>query len=832
MCAVHKRSAVEKWNLEAVKTWATQLAAARSALMVCADTTMTHMRDAQGSWSGSAYMSAYDRVAGDHGQVQKLALEIDELVTDVNTRVDDVISHRANLLGKVADAQGLGMTIDDAWKVMDYDNVEADVRRDHQQLINNALWPFEDSVSKAVQAISAQGTEIRSAGDLLGSSLDVSAADTQAGRFGKDDGTELAEAVRNNDKAKIDEILAQMPQPALTQYELDQVAQGKEVSTLPQSTQDYYKTFFQSAGKDGILGLNEQLLTRENAGDTTAAGQRNNLANTVLAMTNEKVGTNTGSKGSYSNLPPDLQNLVSGRAEDFTGAYNGDNQLATRYQELGQFSELLSQSDPGMEPGKQLGVELGRQSESMAAYLDNVDKNMGGQMPPPFSNDDRDSMEDGAQRFLEVATRNDDVSYSLLTGNDLPASPDIGSDYKTDRPFNAEDFRNTMFRHDWPDDGKAASGLTNWIAEDTHQPGEEGIRARQTLAELPDYFAPEGNPNGDQSESGRNPLKPEGDSTVFTNSVEAFNKNPHLADSMANIMTNNIDSYTNPNTGETQVLNNPANPGGNDGQTVMKQEDADRLLFLASQSEGGRLLLETGRQEYQAAMIDRALTEGGGDPSKWLQTNAPELARLDGQYTNAITNALTYQDSNKVGEYNDAQTKAYENRQNAADFIKGMTLDSVELPNKVPGGPVANQLFDVLKEEGYNAAMEKFNPEPTAASIVRPDIGELQSGSNLGVRQTVLDSLHARGQLPEFVIDPQGNRVDLLDSAGKPVEAGTLTGTGGQIAVNNLLEQNGLLDFTDSYTQSFQNQVNSGLLRTEADVNYYVTGKSDAPAGK
>lgn len=211
MCAVHKRSAVEKWNLEAVKTWATQLAAARSSLMVCADTTMTHMRDVQGSWSGAAYTSAYDRVAGDHGQVQKLALEIDELVTAVNTSVDDVSSHRTNLLGKVAEAQGLGMTVDDVWKVMDYDNVEADVRRDHQQLINNALWPFEDSVSKAVQAITAQGTEIRSAGDLLGSSLDVSAADSQAGRFGKDDGAELAEAVRNNDKAKIADPCADAP---------------------------------------------------------------------------------------------------------------------------------------------------------------------------------------------------------------------------------------------------------------------------------------------------------------------------------------------------------------------------------------------------------------------------------------------------------------------------------------------------------------------------------------------------------------------------------------------------------------------------------------------
>ncbi|MGV9431135.1 hypothetical protein ACWDPG_11330, partial [Nocardia sp. NPDC003648] len=136
---MHKRSAVEKWDLEAVKTWGTQVAAARSALMVCADTTITHMRDMQASWSGATYLAAYDRVAGDHLQVQKLALEVDELVTVINEQVDNVVSHRTTLLGKVSDAQNLGMTVDDVWKVMDYDNVEADVRRDHQQLINNAL---------------------------------------------------------------------------------------------------------------------------------------------------------------------------------------------------------------------------------------------------------------------------------------------------------------------------------------------------------------------------------------------------------------------------------------------------------------------------------------------------------------------------------------------------------------------------------------------------------------------------------------------------------------------------------------------------------------------
>ncbi|WP_328657580.1 TPR repeat region-containing protein [Nocardia salmonicida] len=821
---MHKRSAVEKWDLEAVKTWGTQVASARGALMVCADTTMTHMRDMQASWAGAAYLAAYDRVAGDHLQVQKLAMEVDELVTVINDQVDNVVSHRTTLLGKVTDAQGLGMTIDDVWKVMDYDNVEADVRRDHQQLINNALYPFEDAVTKAVQAITGQATEIRSAGDLLGSSLDVSAADTQAGRFGKDDGTELAEAVKNHDKAKIDEILAQMPQPALSQFEIDQLAAGNEVNTLPQSTQDYYKTFLQSAGKDGILGLNEQLLARESAGDTTAAAQRNNLANTVLAMTNEKVGTSNGSKGSYSNLPPDLQNLVSGRAEDFTGAYNGENQLVNRYQELGQFSQLLNQSDPGMQPGKQLGVELGKQSESITAYLDNIDSNNAKHMPPGFSEEDRVTMEEGAQSFLEVATRNDDVSYSLLTGNGMPDSPDIGSEYKNDRPYDAEEFRNTIFRNEWADDGKAASGLLDWIAEDTKKPGEEGLRANEAFAALPEYFAPSGDaPDGSASE--RPELKDEDGKTVFNRSVDAFNANPQLADSMAHIMGNNIDSYISGHALESGLVDDPGLPGNDKRLAELSVTDADRMLFLAGQSEGGRLMLEVSRQEYESTKIGEALAEGGDNPATWLETNAPNLAELDGRYTNAINNALTWQDEQNAQASFDEKTKTFENRQQAADIVKSLTLDNLEIPGKSPAGVIGNEVFGVLKDEGYNAAMEKWNPEPEKEGVVPPNSDALTTRSENEVRSIILQEMMKEGTLPAFGIDTNGNRIDYLDSNGRIIDVGEISGPA-MTAVNRTLTDRGLQDYVTDYGQAHTIALNTNLKSDPSEVKAYVTGKT------
>ncbi|MFC3965803.1 hypothetical protein [Nocardia jiangsuensis] len=211
-----RRSTVESWNVEPVRAWARQLAESRGNEMDEADTTRNHFQAAASAWQGRAYDAAYDRVAQDHDQVRKLATEIDELVGVVEAAANDVEYHRQSLLGRVADAQALGMVIDDVWKVMDYDTAEPEVRQAHQELIDGARWPFEDAVSKAAQRITEQAVETRSAGDLLGSSLDVADADTQAACFGRGDGADLADAVRRNDEAAIDRITAQLPQPVLS----------------------------------------------------------------------------------------------------------------------------------------------------------------------------------------------------------------------------------------------------------------------------------------------------------------------------------------------------------------------------------------------------------------------------------------------------------------------------------------------------------------------------------------------------------------------------------------------------------------------------------------
>lgn len=805
-----RRSTVESWDIEPVRAWARRLAESRGTVMNEADSTRHHFQAAASGWQGRAYDAAYDRVAQDHDQVRKLAMEIDELVGVVEAAVDDVEYHRQALLGRVADARALGMVIDDVWKVMDYDTVEPAVRQAHQELIDGARWPFEDAVSKAAQRIAEQAVEIRSAGDLLGSSLDVADADTQAARFGRGDGAELADAVRRNDAAAIDRIAAQLPQPVLSQYEIDQLARGEEVTTLPASTQDYYRAFFDTAGKDGILGLNEQLQNREKAGDPVAAVQRDNLANSVLAVSNEKVKSSNGSPGSYDDLPSDLQTLISGRPSEYVGDTPMSGlELADHYAEVSEFADLLDQSSPGMQPGHQLGVELGRQSEGMLDFLNAAD----GKLPPGFDEGMSDEMRESAQQLLGVGTRNDDASYSLLTGKDMPEPPDLGPDYKPGK-FDAADFRDTVFRAEWPDDGKAAAGLLDWIAEDSNKPGEEGDRARQTLTDLPDYFAPMSGPS-DLSVSERSELKTEGDQTSYEKNVRAFAENPALADSLANIMGNNIDGYITPRGEESAVVGD---------EVALEKTDANRLLFLASQSEGGRLVLEVSRQAYESDMISRALTEGNGDPRRWLDVNASHLADLNARHTSAITNALTFQDQQNIDDHNDAARETYENRQKAGDIVKSAVLDTFDPGGKGPAGVIAGPVYEVLKEQGYEGVMEKWNPEPTPEQIRSPDADQITAETTARMRQEVMNTLYEQGKLPDHGYDLQGRRVDFIGPDGRPVDIDQTTGQ--QQALNEAFAQAGLLGFVDGYSKDYQSAAKAGIIIDPEDLSFLLTGRT------
>ncbi|MGQ4599992.1 TPR repeat region-containing protein [Nocardia sp. R6R-6] len=815
---------VERWDLGALTTWTGKLSESRSTLMEQLDGARRHFDEVRHDWQGAAYEAAYNRVGQDHDQGKKLGYEIDELIDILTRGVSAVAGFRDTLLAKLNDARATQLVVDDTWKVLDREGVDPEVIRIHQDAINAAFPPFRDAVENLAKQIGDQALEIRSGGDLLGSSLDVADADNQATRFGKQDGKALADAARNGDPATIDEIASNMPEHVLSPDELRRLAAGEEVSTVPASVQDYYKALYQEAGKDGILALNQRLLEREQAGDPVAAMKRDNLANSLMVVSNEKIGSGP-KRGSYADLPPGVRELVSGRYEDRDdAAIDGQRPVKEQMLQQAAFAELLTQANPGYEPGQTLGIELGRQSASLAEYVESSEKDWHG-YPPGFDEGDLDKVEAASRQFLETSTRNNESSYALLTGKDPNTGQDIPGDLSfgaTDKQYNPQDFdpqkfTSTVFSHEWDDDGKTAAGLYEWIADGTDKPDPEGLLAKRALAELPNIFAPE-----ETDDSGRPKLKAGEDGTIFEDNAKAFVTNPKLADGLSHVLATNIETYVSPKTPETKIFDDPLMPG-DQANVAFRETEANRLLFLGSQSETGRFNLEFARQAYEAEMLDRAVTEGGGDPQRWLSIHASELGSLDGRITNASLNALTYQQEKASDDDFKAKQETYEMRQRVGDIVKSLTLDSLEIPGATPVSVIGNQVLEVAKEEGYNAAMEKFNPEPEKEYPTYPDRSQASAVANQQIVQQLFNTLHANGQLPPEFFGPDGRPLDVAPFMAHPL----------QPTLRQFLTDRNLAEFTDNYADAHSFTTLSGMASKPGDMTYYVTGKlPEEPAKK
>ncbi|MEU5405052.1 hypothetical protein [Nocardia asteroides] len=807
---------VRNWKLGELTAWNTKLSESRATLMAEFDATRRHFENVRDSWQGLAYNAAYDRVGQDHTQGQKLAYEIDELIDVLTTGISSVSGFRDTLLAKLNDAAAVPLEVDASWKVLEKDGVDAEVVRTHQDAITAAYNPFRDAVENLAKAIGDQALEIRSGGDLLGSSLDVGEADNQAARFGKQDGKALADAARTGDTAALDEIASNMPEHVLSAEELRRLANGEEVSTVPAAVQDYYKALYQEAGKDGVLALNQRLLEREQAGDPVAAMKRDNLANSLMVVSNEKIGSGN-QRGSYADLPTGVRELISGRYEDRDNlAIDGQLPVKDQMMQQAALAELFTQANPGYEPGQTMGIELGRQSASLAAFVAQSEEEWNG-YPPGFNEGELDQVENASRQFLESSTRSNEASYALLTGKDFNTGQEIPGDLSfgaTDDSFNPKDydpekFTSTIFQHEWEDDGQTAAGLYDWIADGTDKPGQEGLLAKQALVALPEVFAP----TEKDEATGHPKLKTDGDSTVYEKNLTAFTTNPKLADGLSNVLATNIETYANP-MNVTKIHDDPLTPGDQANVTIGKL-DADRLLLLGSQSDAGRFSLEFARQTYEADMLDRAITEGGGNPQEWLKINAPDLGSLDGRITNASMNALTLQAEKDADEKFDAKQETYEMRQQVGDIVKSLTLDNLELPGNTPVSVIGNQVLEVAKEEGYNAAMEKFNPEPEKEYATYPDAASSTAEANRQVLQQIMTTMYDNGRLP----------AEFIGADGKPMDVAPFIGTEPGAKFNAFLASENLLDFSTKYANDHSFEAVTGLAQRPGDLTYYITGK-------
>ena len=294
-----------------------------------------------------------------------------------------------------------------------------------------------------------------------------------SGEDGKAVGAQIRDAVDGGEPIPADvlsdlteDLLATGLEPAQLQGYLN-----GETATIPASTQQYLKEFFNSAGVDGFTAASQQLQSQGPAGQQAAAS----LANGVMVLSNENVGTGrdadgslTGA-GSYEQLPQDMRDLISTRPslgldglDSNVLTYPGDGPSVDDHKDFvegqAKLFDAMSLAEAGNEPGTKMSTELIRQGMHAASI-----EAHGGALPFSDVPLDNSSHVENLEKAIELGSRNTDGAHAILTGE---GGPDVlGSGYHADTAVMPLLQR---------DDGTAMASLTDWIARDAHTTFPEG----------------------------------------------------------------------------------------------------------------------------------------------------------------------------------------------------------------------------------------------------------------------------------------------------------------------------------------------------------------------
>ncbi|MCZ4080273.1 hypothetical protein O1W68_20200 [Rhodococcus sp. H36-A4] len=294
-----------------------------------------------------------------------------------------------------------------------------------------------------------------------------------SGEDGKEIGTQIRNAVDDGEPITADvlaELIEDLRATGVEPAQLQAYLNG-DTATIPASTQQYLKEFYNTAGVDGFTAASQQLQSQGPAGQQAAAS----LANGVLVLSNEKVGTgrdadgNLTGAGSYENLPQDMRDLISTRPsrgidglDSNAMTYPGDGPIVDDQKNFveGQTKlfDAMALAEAGNEPGTKMSTELIRQGMHTAA----IDAH-GGALP--FSNEpvDNPGHAETLEKAIELGSRNTDGVRAILTGE---GGPDIlGSEYHADTAVMPLLQR---------DDGTAMASLTDWIPREAHSTAPEG----------------------------------------------------------------------------------------------------------------------------------------------------------------------------------------------------------------------------------------------------------------------------------------------------------------------------------------------------------------------
>lgn len=287
---------------------------------------------------------------------------------------------------------------------------------------------------------------------------------------------------------------------------------------------EYLEEFYAAldeAAEDGVVSIPDQL-DGDHLGNSGRERALETLGTGLLVLSDEATG------GNYDALPQSVRDVVAGPGEV---AGHGAGQIVLDWQSRAAgLGELFAHADAEMEAGAEFSTRL------MAIAANEADRFS-------FLEDSNGEGDSVMSTFMDVATRNNDANYALITG-DYPEGTNAPLSWGEGVP---EDYHirlmERLYGHDWDDGGDAVRGVTDWISEGPAgdsgdalgQVREEALLGFLTLLENEDFR---------ESMLSTGSHVTDEDGTTW-HDVSAGQLNPEIADSFADIFIAFQDEFAN-----------------------------------------------------------------------------------------------------------------------------------------------------------------------------------------------------------------------------------------------------------------------------------------------
>ncbi|MFJ9554798.1 hypothetical protein ACIRPH_13350 [Nocardiopsis sp. NPDC101807] len=487
----------------------------------------------------------------------------------------------------------------------------------------------------------------------------------------------------------------------------------------------------------GFLAFMDQVNSSEHISDSLRGDISRNLANSMLVLSDENIG------GGMDRLPQDVVDVLD--VPDFpdVNTLSHDSELPgfmDAYSDWGQpfttLSDFLDSAGPGIQGGTEFSTTL---MGTVAATLD----------VPYFA-----AGEPGDEHFqnvIDVASRNDEANYIILTGEDFEGNE--FQHHESHGDLTPEKILETFYTHNWPDDGAAVSGITDWIGQSrgvdvggvTDEIRGTALASLMATMEAPAFqeavFA-----TGHNLEESVG----EGDSEeeVLWMDVSAGYLNGELADGFGDIFISYMDEFSD---SDGLPGNKEVSHGWNDELERVELSAESRLAFtqfiMGDPDAAARVYGEVSMHTAER-MEDYANSSGERD-------HTPTV--LAGSLQGLVDNALMNESAIRSDVHNDAA--AYHNKVTGAavDVIGGLAGD----------GNVSGFVVEMAKFAAKESLSIPENPEGTRVPVIEDwahdeKLMGFAISAAANADPDLMDELAEAGAVRE---DDGGNRYVPLDHA-------------------------------------------------------------------